>query len=600
LRLLNYENNQITQIKHLENLRNLIFLDLYNNRISKIENLECIPMLRVLMLGRNQICKIENLHTLRSLDVLDLHSNQICKMENLNHLRELRVLNLAANNITNIENIHNLTNLVELNLRRNVVCNIDSFATHQRLQRVLLSNNNIRNIKTLVAVSEAKRIQQLWVDNNPFYDKFSHHTQHNAGSVYGNALNMKLVSMFPALIQLNNLQITAQIKAQLLLNPVDDNVNNEDKPPSLQPSRGEETADSKVATTESCSLDKQISSTASTQSVATPDAKTLDQVDRNQEEDAKVSQETEVAVEETHDEHASVDHVSLQPKEKRWSEEELIGRIEQQWIDRNEGKEMAEKLLTHSQLEVNEKNERILKLYACGPLDSSVQSTAFSNLQQLHLYYVDFNALTKEFNYLKTLKNICLLRFEHNNIHCLYQIDALSVLSHLKRVGFGLQNKSNPITVTSPALYRSYCIFRLANVVEIDGKAVSKQERETAHQQFGLLRNEWKNSHILVTRGFCAPILNEARNIYATDATQQPLSLYDIFEQFPRFEQRSETDTNRSEKDPQDDGTDGCCEKAREAIQYAVNVHKARQRLSRLWPSILAEYVEEVINDLQT
>ncbi len=60
LRLLNYENNVITKICNLNNLRNLIFLDLYNNRVSKIENLDCVSnnyqcCVRVLMLGRNEI-----------------------------------------------------------------------------------------------------------------------------------------------------------------------------------------------------------------------------------------------------------------------------------------------------------------------------------------------------------------------------------------------------------------------------------------------------------------------------------------------------------------------------------------------------------------
>ena len=107
LKLLNYQNNAIMEIQHLDNLPNLIFLDLYNNRITvgpstwplsflclvdvikstlclcaaqRICNLDCVPSLRVLMLGKNQISRIEGLSALRRLDVLDLHSNRISKI----------------------------------------------------------------------------------------------------------------------------------------------------------------------------------------------------------------------------------------------------------------------------------------------------------------------------------------------------------------------------------------------------------------------------------------------------------------------------------------------------------------------------------------
>merc|ERR1712154_480858 len=141
----------------------------------------------------------------------------------------------------------------------------------------------------------------------------------------------------------------------------------------------------------------------------------------------------------------------------------------------------------------------------------------YTNIEQLHFHYVDFNLLTKYFNYLKTLKTVNSLTFNYNNIHSLYQIDALSVVSHIKFVNFGLNNKSNKIIITSPNLYRLYCIFRLPNIIEIDNKEVTIKEKEIANKQFSLLRNEWKNSKILLTRGFCAPILNQIRNINEND-----------------------------------------------------------------------------------
>ena len=42
LRLLNYQNNCLKKICHLQGLPNLIFLDLYNNSIERIEGLACV------------------------------------------------------------------------------------------------------------------------------------------------------------------------------------------------------------------------------------------------------------------------------------------------------------------------------------------------------------------------------------------------------------------------------------------------------------------------------------------------------------------------------------------------------------------------------
>jgi Leucine-rich repeat (LRR) protein len=81
LRLLNYQNNYISEIKNIFNLPNLIFLDLYNNCIEEInDSLSCVPTLRVLMLGKNRIKTIHNIDSLYKLDVLDLHSNHVSKV----------------------------------------------------------------------------------------------------------------------------------------------------------------------------------------------------------------------------------------------------------------------------------------------------------------------------------------------------------------------------------------------------------------------------------------------------------------------------------------------------------------------------------------
>ena len=54
LRLLNLQHNSIGRLQHLNNLRRLVFLDLYDNLVQEITGLDSLVSLRVLMLGRNR------------------------------------------------------------------------------------------------------------------------------------------------------------------------------------------------------------------------------------------------------------------------------------------------------------------------------------------------------------------------------------------------------------------------------------------------------------------------------------------------------------------------------------------------------------------
>ena len=157
VRLLNYQNNYITRIDHLQNLPNLIFLDLYNNSIEGVSTaLAAVPTLRVLMLGKNRIRTIQNLEPLTKLDVLDLHSNVINKVENLSALSELRVLNLAGNQIKCVENISGLQSLTELNVRRNHIEHAFELDRLPGLQRIFMSNNSIREFEDISSIFNVK------------------------------------------------------------------------------------------------------------------------------------------------------------------------------------------------------------------------------------------------------------------------------------------------------------------------------------------------------------------------------------------------------------------------------------------------------------
>ena len=70
-------DNQISNIKPLEFLTNLVLLDLSNNQISDIKPLESLTNLTLLFLNRNHISNIKPLQSLTKLTLLDLVGNPI-------------------------------------------------------------------------------------------------------------------------------------------------------------------------------------------------------------------------------------------------------------------------------------------------------------------------------------------------------------------------------------------------------------------------------------------------------------------------------------------------------------------------------------------
>ncbi len=66
----NLKGNQIGEIKGLDALWKLEYLDLWHNKIKKVSGLDALTSLKSLILNRNEISKIEGLDSLRNLEIL--------------------------------------------------------------------------------------------------------------------------------------------------------------------------------------------------------------------------------------------------------------------------------------------------------------------------------------------------------------------------------------------------------------------------------------------------------------------------------------------------------------------------------------------------
>ena len=99
-------------------------IDQFNiNRIPEIKGLENLTNLKYLNLEKNQIREIIGLKSLKKLELLAIKWNKIERISGLDNQHELKRLELSHNSITTIQGLENLDNLTNIDLRLNPVVN---------------------------------------------------------------------------------------------------------------------------------------------------------------------------------------------------------------------------------------------------------------------------------------------------------------------------------------------------------------------------------------------------------------------------------------------------------------------------------------------
>ena len=157
------ELNKIKDIKKLETLKSLLWLNLSNNKIKEIEGLDALVNLKFLALGTNFITEIKGLENLKNLEALHLNDNKIKEITGLNKLTNLRSLNLNNNKISEIKNIETLIKLNHLTLSNNSITEIKNIEYLENLVILQLNNNCIQEINEL---GHLKRLTTLNLCNN--------------------------------------------------------------------------------------------------------------------------------------------------------------------------------------------------------------------------------------------------------------------------------------------------------------------------------------------------------------------------------------------------------------------------------------------------
>ena len=94
--------------------------------------------------------------------------------------------------------------------------------------------------------------------------------------------------------------------------------------------------------------------------------------------------------------------------------------------------------------------------------------------------------------------------------------------------------------------------------------------------------------------------MNEIRNINESDERYFKGNINEIFKKPPFVNDENDETQNKKEMDSDElSEFNKYAKKARESIDHAISIYKSRQKLKALWPEIVLDYIQEVINDLQ-
>lgn len=123
---LNLDSQHITKLSNLEKLEHLKYASFNNNDITKIEGLENCHKLEELSIENNCISKIEGVAKLTQLRRLSLGQNLISTLDNcgLQHLVHLHYLAVDNNKLTSVLGLQTIQSLVELYIGNNQITNI--------------------------------------------------------------------------------------------------------------------------------------------------------------------------------------------------------------------------------------------------------------------------------------------------------------------------------------------------------------------------------------------------------------------------------------------------------------------------------------------
>lgn len=143
LKILNLNDNNVSNIEALAGLTNLEALSLDRNKLKDVSALAGLTQLKGLYLSENEIADIKIVSAMTQLDTLIANHNKIVEVPDLSGLKELDELVLNNNEIVDVKPISGAYQLSKLVLRKNKIEKVDALKGLKRLEVLDLRDNEI-------------------------------------------------------------------------------------------------------------------------------------------------------------------------------------------------------------------------------------------------------------------------------------------------------------------------------------------------------------------------------------------------------------------------------------------------------------------------
>mgnify|MGYP001773336750 CR=1 FL=1 len=192
LKVLNIENNQITDLAGITKAISLEALNAENNQLSSIAGIERCPQLKILNIGRNFIKEINELMVLTNMEYLNCSQQEIENYLPISAFKQLKSLNISETIPSNLDFLKNYTlleeleiagcglrnemvgsirelkNLKYLNAAGNTLRNLTIFSNMVSLEDLNVKDNNIENLEGIETIAE--NLKNFNISENPIQE----------------------------------------------------------------------------------------------------------------------------------------------------------------------------------------------------------------------------------------------------------------------------------------------------------------------------------------------------------------------------------------------------------------------------------------------
>ncbi|MFN3801457.1 leucine-rich repeat domain-containing protein [Belliella pelovolcani] len=156
LKFLDISNTKIEELNPISNITFLSYLNIANTPTKDIQFIKYSDRLTHLNISNTEISDISELGNLKGLSILRAQNTPITSFAVLNSFSALRTLDLKGSGFNNLENIQELDQLVSLDISSNYLINFELLSSLVDLENINLQETNIVDLTPLKELKKLK------------------------------------------------------------------------------------------------------------------------------------------------------------------------------------------------------------------------------------------------------------------------------------------------------------------------------------------------------------------------------------------------------------------------------------------------------------